>query len=197
MKSQVTTKRGDDGTTSALDGQSYSKSHPIMECVGTLDELRAHTGLLRLAILDHKPRDYEALTEFLLWLMAQYFPIGSACSDPENKRPEYHPRKITQADVDKLEAEQLRLETLTPLPRAFILTASTPVAAQADLACAVARRLERRCVALKETIPAFDAKLLLVFLNRLSDYLFILARSLEEGKHITGQYRSYAPYGSD
>jgi len=185
MKSQVTTKRGDDGTTSALDGQSYSKSHPIMECVGTLDELRAHTGLLRLAILDHKPRDYEALTEFLLWLMAQYFPIGSACSDPENKRPEFHPRKITQAEIDKLENEQLRLETMTPLPRAFILAASTSLAAQADLACAVARRLERGCVALNETMPSFDATLIVVFLNRLSDFLYILARHLENGVHIT------------
>lgn len=185
MQSQVTTKRGDDGTTSALDGQSYSKSHPIMECVGTLDELRAHTALLRLAILDHKPRDYEALAEFLLWLIAQYFPIGSVFSDPEGKRPEYHPRKITQADIDKLENEQIRLETMTPLPPAFILAASTPLAAQADIACAVARRLERRCVALKEAVPGFDPALSIVFLNRLSDYLFILARYLENGKHIT------------
>lgn len=185
MQSQVTTKRGDSGTTTALDGESYSKSHPIMECVGTLDELRAQTGLLRLAILDQKPRDHEAVGKFLLWLIGQYFPIGSAFSDPENKHPEYHPRRATQADIDTLENEQLRLESMTPLPPAFVLAASTPLAAQADLACAVARKLERRCVALKEAVPGFDAALVIVFLNRLSDYLFILARYLENGEHIT------------
>jgi len=185
MHSQVTTKRGDDGNTSALDGASYSKSHPIMECVGALEETRAHLALVRLAVIESKPDGGEATAEFLLWLMGRLFPIGAACSDPENKHPEYHPRTLAQADIGKLEAEQLRLEEHTPLPASFVLAASNAVAAQADLACVVARRLERRCVALKEAVPAFDAKLIIVFFNRLSDYLFILARNLEGGEHIT------------
>jgi cob(I)alamin adenosyltransferase len=185
IKSQVTTGRGDGGDTSALDGQSYSKSHPIMECVGTVDELRAQTGVLRIAILEHQPADREPIAEFLLWLIGRYFLIGSSCSDAENRHPERHPHKLTAEDVAKLEAEQLRLENLAQLPRAFILTASTPLAAQADLACAVARRLERQCVRLKEAVPGFDAALILVFLNRLSDCLFVLARYIEHGKHIT------------
>lgn len=185
MHSQVTTKRGDDGTTAALDGTSYSKSHPIMECVGAIDEARAHIAALRLAVLEEKPEGGEATAEFLLWVMGRLFPIGSACSDPENKHPEYHPRRLAQADIEKLEAEQLRLEERTPLPDSFVLAASNSLAAQADLACVVARRLERRCVALKEAVPGFDAALIIVFLNRLSDYVFILARKLENGRHIT------------
>lgn len=185
MQSQVTTKRGDNGATDALDGASYSKSHPIMECVGAIDEARAQIALLRLAILERKPKGHEALAAFLLWIIDCLFPVGSACSDPENRHPEYHPRKLVRAEIEKLEAEQLRLETETRLPGAFILAASTPLAAQADLACAVVRRLERRCVALKEAVPLFDATLVIVFLNRLSDFFFILARRLEEGRHIT------------
>jgi cob(I)alamin adenosyltransferase len=156
-----------------------------MECVGTLDELRAQTSVLRLGIIGHQPAEREPIAEFLLWLIARYFSIGSSCSDAENKHPEHHPHKLTAEDVAKLEAEQSRLETLTPLPRAFILTASAPLAAQADLTCAVARRLERQCVRLKEAVPGFDSALILVFLNRLSDCLFVIARYLEHGKHIT------------
>jgi cob(I)alamin adenosyltransferase len=117
IRSQVTTGRGDGGDTTALDGQSYSKSHPIMECVGTLDELRAQTSVLRLGIIGHQPAEREPIAEFLLWLIARYFSIGSSCSDAENKHPEHHPHKLTAEDVAKLEAEQSRLETLTPLPR--------------------------------------------------------------------------------
>ncbi|MBI4558641.1 MAG: ATP:cob(I)alamin adenosyltransferase [Candidatus Hydrogenedentes bacterium] len=63
------------------------------------------------------------------------------------------------------------------------------VSAHADVACTVARRLERSVVRLKELMPTFEATHVLVFLNRLSDYLFILARDLEQGRYSTLDYR--------
>lgn len=188
MKSQVTTKRGDHGETTALSGDTYSKGHPLMECVGAIDELRAHTALLRLRILEERPGDAEALAEFLFWLLHTFFMAGSACSDPLNKRPEYHAHALSQPDLEKIEAEQARLEAATPLPDAFIVCAGNTLAAQADIACTVARRLERAFVRFCETVPEFDAALLQAFLNRLSDYFYILARYLENGEHCTVDY---------
>ncbi len=193
MKSQVTTRRGDAGQTTSLSGARYSKGHPIMECVGTLDELRAHLALLRLEIAASGRPDAEALAGFTQWLMYLCFPLGSALSDPENTRAERHPTVLTAAHLDRLEQEQERLEKQTPLPHAFVIGATNTAAARADIACAVARRLERETVRLVEQVPACDAKSILAFLNRLSDFLFILARHLEDGDHITVDYGQLGP----
>ena len=189
MKSQVTTKRGDNGFSTALSGESYPKSHPVMECVGSVDELRAHTAMLRLRILEGKPEDSEAVAQFLLWLLHTYFVIGTACSDPQNRHPEYHKGAITAREITRLEAEQTRLEERTPLPHAFVVSASNTLAAQADITCTVARRLERNVVRLMEAVPEFQAGDILVFLNRLSDFLYILARRLEHPRHETVDYK--------
>ena len=188
MKSQVTTKLGDDGQTMALSGVRYSKAHAIMDCVGTLDELRAHTATLRLTVLDSGRADAQEAAHFLLWLMHVYFPIGSALSDPENARPEYHKVALTPGHLERLEREQARLEEQTPLPPIFVVCATNAAAAQADVTCTVARRLERAVVHLAEQHSAFEAKNVLAFLNRLSDYLFILARYLEDGQHTALDY---------
>lgn len=188
MDSQVTTKHGDGGQSTALSGDAYSKAHPVMECVGTLDELRAQTALLRLRVFDECPHEAEARAEFLFWLLHTYFVVGAACSDPLNKHPEYHPARLAQVHLDKLEAEQARLEAVTPLRHAFIASASNTLAAQADLTCAVARRFERTFERLRESVPGFDAGVLPAFLNRLSDYLYILARYLEDGNHTVVDY---------
>lgn len=188
MDSQVTTKRGDGGETTALSGDSIPKSHPIAECVGALDELRAQTALARLRIIEEKPRCYDRAADFLLWLLHAYFPIGSACSDPSNKHPEYHKRRIGPGDLAKLEAEQHWLEAQTPLPRAFVVSASCTASAHVDVACSVARRLERNMVRLRESVPEFASADLFAFVNRLSDFLFILARMIEHPEHETVRY---------
>ncbi len=179
MKSQLTTKQGDSGNTRALDGATYPKSHPIMECVGTVDEARTHTALIRLMIMLEKPPGHERMAETLLWVLNAYFAIGAACSDPELAHPEYHSKMISQEDIDRLEAEQLRLEVETRLPHTFTVSASSVLAAEVDITCTVVRRLERSIVRLKEAVPGFDAAHIIVFVNRLSDYLFMLARTLD------------------
>jgi cob(I)alamin adenosyltransferase len=188
VKSQVTTKRGDAGDTTALSGDSFPKSHVIMECVGGIDELRAHTALARLQVLRARPEDGKETADFLLWLLHTYFLIGSACSDPLDKHLEYRWDNLAQKHIDVLEREQMRLESIVKLPHAFIVSASNEVAAQIDIVCTVARRLERAIVRLKEAIPEWKAADILVFLNRLSDYLYILARYLEDGQHTSVDY---------
>ena len=154
-----------------------------------LDELRAQTALVRLRILDERPEDCDRLADFLLWLLHVYFLIGSACSDPLNKHPEFRKRDLKPGDLAKLEAEQQWLEEQTPLPRSFIVSASNMLSGQADVACTVVRRLERNLVRLQEHVPEFEAADLLVFVNRLSDFLFMLARKLEHPTHMTVDYK--------
>ncbi|MDX9975235.1 MAG: ATP:cob(I)alamin adenosyltransferase [FCB group bacterium] len=188
MKSQVTTKRGDQGNTTALSGDSYPKSHVIMECVGGIDELRAHTALARLMILRERGDDGKEVGDFLFWLLHTYFLIGSACSDPLDKHLEYRWDNLAKKHIDILEREQLRIEALTKLPHAFIVSAANELAAQIDVTCTVARRLERAVVRLKEAVPEWRSDDIMVFLNRLSDYLYMLARYLENGQHISVDY---------
>lgn len=188
MKSKVTTKQGDSGQTRALDGGAYPKSHPIMECVGGVDELRAQTALARLLVRQEKPAGHERIADFLFWLLHTYFVIGSACSDPLMKHPEYRKRELAQAHIAKLESEQAWFEERIELGNAFIVSASTVVAAQVDIAATLARRLERNVIRLKEAIPQFDAAILLIFLNRLSDCLYVLARFLDGPQHQTVEY---------
>ncbi len=190
MRSQVTTKRGDDGSATALSGDSMSKSHPIMECVGTLDELRAHTAMARLHIMEDKPPYYDRLVDSLLWLLHTYLLVGSACSDPANKHPEFRKRNIGLDDVARLEREQEWLEELTPLPQEFVISATNVVSAEVDIACTVARRFERELVRLKEAVPEFAAEDVLVFVNRRSDLLYMLDRRLEHPTHETVRYEA-------
>jgi len=188
MDSQVTTKRGDAGETTVLSGDSIPKSHPIAECVGTVDELRTQTALARLRIIEDKPICSERAAGFLLWLLHTYFLIGSACSDPGNKHPEHHKRDIGPGDLARLETEQQWLEEQTPLPHSFIVSASCTASAHVDIACGVARRLERNMVRLRECVPEFASADLFAFVNRLSDSLYMLARMLEHPVHETVKY---------
>ena len=180
MKSKITTRTGDDGTSMALSGGRFSKGHPIMECVGCVDELRAQTALLRQSLLSGGREEHVA---FLEWLMHVYFVIGATCSDPLDKRPEWHPVQLAPEHLDRLEAEQLRLEAQLTLPKTFILCATTPSAAQADVTAAAARRLERAVVRMMDEEPECRLRPVIVFVNRLSDYLYILARHIEGGSH--------------
>jgi cob(I)alamin adenosyltransferase len=183
MKSRVTTKQGDDGDARAISGDRLPKSHPLMECVGKVDALRADTARLRLELLESGREDAEELGAFMLWLLHVYFLAGTQCSDPERKHPEYWYDQVGERYLKRLEAEQARLEAGLTLPRSFIVTATNSLAAHADAVCTVVRDLERAAVGLREAVPAFQANELLVFFNRLSDYFFVLARHLEDGEH--------------
>jgi cob(I)alamin adenosyltransferase len=188
MKSQVTTKYGDGGDTRTLGGEKLPKSHPIIECAGCVDEARAYTALVRLRVLEAQPEGHEGCAEFLMWLIHTYFLIGAACSDPGNRYPEYRRGDIGPEHVHRLETEQSRIEERVKLPRQFIASAANTLAGEVDVLVTVVRRLERAIVCMKEAAPEFDASSILVFVNRLSDTLYMLARSFEQGKHVSVDY---------
>ena len=188
MRSQVTTKRGDQGRTVTISGDEYSKSHPLLECCGDLDALRAETALYRLEVLRSGRDDAQELGAFLFWLLHVYFLLGSQCNDPGNKRPEYRKEDVGEKHLTRLESMQGRLEAEIRLPKAFIVSASNNLAARFDLLCTTARCFERSVVRLKEEVPDFEAAAILTFVNRLSDFLYVLARHLEDGDHTPVDY---------
>lgn len=182
MKSNVTTGQGDSGQTRALDGALFEKCHPMMEAVGTLDTLRTQTALLRLQMQEHCP-DETGQIDFLLFLLHTYLLMGTTISDPQVCKPESHRGEITMKHLLRLEMEQQRLEEGLTLPHSFIVSATNPVAAQADITASAARTFERRLVAFCQSTPDFQNPTCLAYINRLSDYFFILARHLEKGRH--------------
>lgn len=182
-KSLVTTKQGDNGTTRTLGGEILPKCHPVIECCGWVDTLRAQTALLRVKLIEEQPEEYEELGEFLLWLLHCYFLIGTACNDPWNRHPKQRKGEIGPDHLKKIEAEQAKLEKALKLPKAFIVCASNVLSAHVDVTVTTARTLERHIVRLKEAMPEFRQGHLFAFVNRLSDFLYVLARYLEEGQH--------------
>ena len=194
MGSQVTTGRGDTGETTALSGEDLSKGHVLVECVGCVDELRAQLALARLRVLDvsKRPTEFDA-AGLLFWLMHMCFVIGARCSDPLLKKPERHRVSVGPEHVQRIEEAQVRIEALARIPRAFVVSASTPASAHIDLACTAARRLERTVVRLAGETPGFSAPELLVYLNRQSDVLFMLARYVDAGASIGLDYGLLTP----
>ena len=188
MGSRVTTKNGDDGTTRTLAGDLVPKSSIILECTGGVDALRAEIALLRARVIEQQPRDHEAVAAFLLWFVHALFLVGTEVNDPERKHTEYWHEPLAEKHLKHIEAEQARLEAALSLPRAFIACASTVLAAQVDVAATRARDLERNLVRLKQAVPVFNDETILPFINRASDYLYILARYLEDGHHLPVDY---------
>jgi cob(I)alamin adenosyltransferase len=188
MSSRVTTKNGDAGTTRTLGGDVVSKGDIVIECTGRLDTLRAQTARVRLQVIEAYGDEEAELSEFLLWLLHVLFLLGTEINDPENKHPEYRRGTVSAEHLTKLEAAQGALEAELKLPKAFIITASTVLAAETDVLATVVRDLERSLVRLKASVAAFEETQILAFVNRLSDYFFIVGRYLERGEHQAVDY---------
>ncbi|MBI2421228.1 MAG: ATP:cob(I)alamin adenosyltransferase [Candidatus Hydrogenedentes bacterium] len=181
--SRVSTKNGDDGTTRTLAGDILPKNHPILVCTGSLDAVRGAIARLRLLLLADNEVRYAKESEDLLWVLHVLFLIGAEVNDPEAKHPEYRKDEVDARHLSKLEAAEAAIEAQVKLPRAFIVSASSLLAAECDIAATIVRQLERDVVSLKEAVPAFQAAHILRFVNRLSDYLYLLGRHMELGVH--------------
>ena len=168
---KIYTKTGDQGLTSLIGGTRVPKSSLRIDCYGTVDELNSYVGLLR----DQEVN--QARRPLLKEIQDRLFTIGSAlAADPEKskmKLPDLH-----AADVTLLEEEMDRLNADLPELRAFILPGGAPAVSFAHVARCVCRRAERLAVALRE--ESFVADLVVVYLNRLSDYLFVLSRQMAQ-----------------
>ena len=168
MAFKIYTKTGDEGKTGLYGGARIEKHHLRIESYGTVDELNSHVGLL-CDQLDNA--DFQTELRFV---QDRLFVIGSnLAKDPSKdlKVPE-----IVEADVERLEQQIDSMESnLDPL-QTFILPGGHRIVSQAHVVRCVCRRAERRVVALAESeaVPP----ILIKYLNRLSDYAFVLARAL-------------------
>jgi cob(I)alamin adenosyltransferase len=162
--SKIITRTGDDGTTGLGDGSRIAKDSARIEVIGTVDELNSAIGLLRAA-----PGLPDAVSQLLLTIQHDLFDLGGEYAVPGHQ-------VLTDAHVSALEAavEQFN-ESLPPL-KEFILPGGSEATARCHLARAIARRAERRCWTLAHTQDVRG--IALVYLNRLSDLLFVLARVL-------------------
>ena len=166
---KIYTKKGDDGTTGLLGGTRLSKHQLRVECYGTIDELNAFIGALR----DHDIKSQ--WKERLIEIQEQLFTIGAhLASDPKrNKMPL---PEIRATFTNHLELDMDLMEAGLPEMKSFVLPGGHPSVSACHIARCVCRRAERLCVALKEAEPVENE--ILVYLNRLSDYFFVLARQL-------------------
>ena len=163
---RIYTKTGDDGTTGLIGGKRVSKDSPLIEASGSLDELNALLGSVRAYSLPDK------VDSLLEKIQSDLFTIGTQISTPEDAG--FQIAGIGDGEIGSLESEIDALEETLPALKQFILPGGTQEAACLHLARTVARRAERRCVALSRSARV-DPRILR-YLNRLSDLLFLLAR---------------------
>lgn len=168
---RIYTKTGDQGQTSLLGGTRVSKHHARIEAYGTLDELNSCIGLLA----DLCPE--QSLKVVLKTVQDRLFTMGSSLACDPDKETKMALPDLRPSDIKDLENEIDRMSAeLVPLKQ-FILPGGHPAVSTCHIVRCVCRRAERLCTALQDE-QSFVAPLVIPFLNRLSDYLFVLARYL-------------------
>jgi len=166
----ITTRQGDDGHTRLFSGETVAKSHPRPSTYGDLDEAVSALGLARSLV--RAPR----VAAELLIIQKILFLVGAELATSPG-RLQRLPERLGPAHLEALDRLGAELEEAVPLPPRFVVPGAAPGSAALDLARSIVRRLERSVVALGETEPAVMANPVLIpFLNRLSDILFLLAR---------------------
>ncbi len=169
---RVVTRGGDGGETSLGNGERVRKDTARMEAIGTVDEANAAIGLLRL----HTPDPHDAM---LARIQNDLFDAGADLCVPGEAGERL---RLTDAPNERLEAEIAAMNAALPKLTSFVLPGGTPAAAHAHLARTVVRRAERCVVRLAAEAPLNPV--LLRYLNRLSDHLFVLSRALNAGNDV-------------
>jgi len=166
---KVYTKKGDAGQTQLLGGSVVSKNHIRLECYGTIDELNAFIGNIYDQQLSKQHKS------ILLAIQNQLFNLGSIISFDGTKEKIVLPN-ISEANIEVLEAEIDKMDAYLPKLKSFILPSGHNTASKCHIARTICRRAERNLVSLAKTTEINP--LHLKYLNRLSDYLFVLARDI-------------------
>lgn len=165
---KIYTKTGDKGTSGLIGGTRVAKSDPRLEAYGTVDELNTQVGLLRALLNDGENRQFLAKIQNLL------FTVGSNLATDLTKTNVKTASVMKDEYITAIEQEIDRLVQKLPPLSQFILPGGSQKAAQSHVCRTVARRAERRIVQLTE-IHTVDS-LVIIYVNRLSDYFFTLAR---------------------
>ncbi|MDO4181163.1 MAG: cob(I)yrinic acid a,c-diamide adenosyltransferase [Bacteroidales bacterium] len=174
-KSMIYTKTGDKGTTSLVGGTRVPKTHVRLEAYGTIDELNSQLGLLETYLTDETDK------AVIFRVQNKLFSVGSYLATDQTQTDLRMGSHIEPDDIAYLEQAIDEADNALPALRAFILPGGSRASAVCHVCRTVCRRAERRILALAETYET-DAHVI-AFVNRLSDYLFILARKLN---HLTG-----------
>jgi cob(I)alamin adenosyltransferase len=167
-KSLIYTGGGDKGMTSLVGGQRISKADSRIESYGTVDELNSFVGWLNAMVEDEEDK------KTLLFIQHKLFTVGSYLATDQSSTDLRVESQIDQASIERLEREIDRLDSTLPRYKRFILPGGNQSAALAHVCRTVCRRSERQVCRLAGKVDIEDA--LLTFINRLSDYFFVLAR---------------------
>ena len=174
---KIYTKTGDDGTTGLVDGSRIAKNDTRMAAIGDVDELNSALGVAICEVTD------EALVQTLRIIQNDLFDLGADLATPAVDGDDFSPSemilRVVPSQVERLEkAIDAATAELDPLT-SFILPGGAKAAAAIHLVRAVARRTERTCVAAGRDMSINPQAL--AYVNRLSDYLFVLGRALNNG----------------
>lgn len=169
MSMKIYTKTGDKGTTSLIGGTKVSKSHLRIEAYGTTDELNSYIGLCRDLLTDEQSRT------ILLEIQDRLFTIGSSLACDPEKETKLKIPDLTEPDISLLENEIDRMNEQLPEMKSFILPGGHATVSHLHIARCICRRAER-CVVRLEMEGEETSPVVIKYINRLSDYLFTLAR---------------------
>jgi cob(I)alamin adenosyltransferase len=170
-RTKIYTRTGDDGETSLLGGTRVPKFHKRIEAYGTIDELNSHIGLLRDIVSDNAEKT-------TLLQIQKSLLVAESQLAAENEKALKKIPSLNSENIVLLENEIDRMNCGLPELKSFIIPGGHPVVSQCHIARCVCRRAERTTI---ELAVHFDVdKLVIRFLNRLSDYLFILGRKLTQ-----------------
>lgn len=167
MSQKIYTKTGDQGTTSLLGGTKVLKSDLRIEAYGTIDELNSFIGLCRDLLKNKKSR------KILLEIQDRLFIIGSSLASDPKKEIKMKLPELKEDDITFLEKEMDKMNETIPPMKNFILPGGHRTVSALHITRCVCRRAERCCVRLQQESKE---KIIIKYLNRLSDYLFVLAR---------------------
>jgi cob(I)alamin adenosyltransferase len=184
MAFKIYTKTGDEGSTSLIGGTKVAKSHLRIESYGNVDELNSYIGL----VADHLTDG--VVIKMLREIQDRLFTIGSSLACDSEKEPKLRIPDLHEEDVQLLESEIDRMNEVLPEMRSFILPGGSVAVSTTHVTRCVCRRAERGCVRLQEE-DMFIEPLVIKYLNRLSDYLFVLSRYI--GKLQGAQEISWKP----
>lgn len=176
---KVYTRTGDQGKTSLVGGVRIAKSDIRLEAYGTVDELSAQLGMLAAMLV--KGEDYEAI----IGIQNNLFAVCTHLATDQSQTPLYPSANLPQQEVERMERLIDNIMAELPERQGFILPGGCQQACQAHICRTVCRRAERRIAQLAEKAVVGDE--IVRYVNRLSDYLFVLAKKLNHQQGVSEQ----------
>jgi len=169
-KSLIYTRSGDKGNTSLVGGTRVSKTHVRLEAYGTVDELNSQLGLLYTYLTAEEDK------MFILWVQHKLFSVGSYLATDQTNTTLRMESQIANEDIERMENAIDEADAQLPPLKAFVIPGGSRGSAVCQVCRTICRRAERRILTMAEEHEV--TKNVSAFVNRLSDYLFVLARKI-------------------